>query len=115
VVENRAAIVVLTFYANGKGLAAIVPAARAWPRPAAHTMTLYGRDDFSKHFLVSAALAANAGGPLADAVGLYKEVDDARVGSGFSFNDIAADRAGTRFGEFAAGNKETAARLHGHR
>ena len=32
-------------------------------------------------------------------------------GSGFSFNDIAADRAGTRFGELAAGSKETAARL----
>ena len=110
-VENRAAILVLTFYANGKGLAAIVPAAQNWPRPAAHTLTLNGRDDFPKHFLISAALAANAGGPLSDAVGLYKEVDDSRHGSGFSFNDIAADRAGTRFGEFAAGSKETAARL----
>lgn len=111
VAENRAALLVLTFYANGKGLAAIVPAAQHWPRPAAHTLTLSGRDDFPKHFLISAALAANAGGPLSDAVGLYKEVDDSRHGSGFSFNDIAADRAGTRFGEFAAGSKETAARL----
>ena len=111
VVENRAAILVLTFYANGKGLAAVVPAARDWPRPAAHTITLNGRDDFPKHFMISAVLAANAGGPLANAVGLYKEVDDARHGSGFSFNDIAADRAGTRFGEFAAGTKDTAAQL----
>src|SRR5581483_11453810 len=55
-----------------------------------------------KHFMVSAALAARAGGPLSDAVGLYKEIADARGGSGFSFNDIAADRAGTRFGETAA-------------
>jgi len=39
---------------------------------------------------------------LADAVGLYKEIDDSRGGSGFSFNDIAADRAGVRFGESAA-------------
>ena len=109
--ENRAAILVLTFYVNGKGLTAVVPAAHDWPRPAARTITLNGRGDFPKHFLISAALAANAGGPLSDAVGLYKEVDDARHGSGFSFNDIAADRAGTRFGEFAAGNKETAARL----
>ena len=111
VVENRAAILVLTFYTNGKGLAAIVPAARNWPRPAAHVLTLHDRDDFPKHFMVSAALAANAGGPLSDAIGLYKEVDDARHGSGFSFGDIAADRAGTRFGEFAAGSKDTAARL----
>jgi len=37
------------------------------------------------------------GTPLADAVGLWKELADARRGgSGFSFNDIAADRAGTR-------------------
>jgi hypothetical protein len=47
-------------------------------------------------------LAADGGGPLADAVGLYKEVADSRGGSGFSFNDIAADRAGSRFGEHAA-------------
>jgi hypothetical protein len=39
---------------------------------------------------------------LADAVGLWKELADARRGgSGFSFNDLAADRAGTRFGELA--------------
>src|SRR5262249_46081018 len=47
------------------------------------------------------AIAAEAGSPLADAIGLYKEVDDSRGGSGFSFNDIAADRAGTRFGVLA--------------
>jgi hypothetical protein len=39
---------------------------------------------------------------LADAVGLYKEVADSRGGSGFSFNDLAADRAGSKFGEYAA-------------
>ena len=65
------------------------------------TVTLDGRDDFPKHFLISAAIAAEAGSPLADAIGLYKEVEDSRGGSGFSFNDIAADRAGTRFGELA--------------
>lgn len=111
VAENRAAILVLTFYVNGKGLAAIVPAAKDWPPPAAHTITLNGREDFPQHFTISATLAANAGRPLSDAVGLYKEVDDARGGSGFSFNDIAADRAGTRFGELAVSNKEAAARL----
>ncbi len=111
VAENRAAILVLTFYVNGKGLAAVVPAAKDWPRLAAHTITLNGREDFPLHFTISATLAANAGVPLSDAVGLYKEVADSRGGSGFSFNDIAADRAGTRFGEIAAGNREAAARL----
>lgn len=99
--ENRAAIVALAFYANGRGLGAIIPAAKSWRRPAPRQVTLSGRDDFPKHFLISAAIAAEAGSPLADAIGLYKEVADSRGGSGFSFNDIAADRAGTRFGELA--------------
>ena len=110
-VESRAAIVVLAFYANGTGLAAIAPAAAQWPQAARRTVTLARRDDFSKHFLISAAIAAEAGSPLADAVGLYKEVDDSRGGSGFSFNDIAADRAGTRFGEIASQSPERARKL----
>ena len=110
--EGRAALVVLAFYINGKGLAALVPTARTWPAPAARTVTLGGRTDFSQHFSISAALAATAGSSLSDAVGLYKEVDDSRVGSGFSFNDIAADRAGTRFGELVTRTNASAARLY---
>ena len=109
--EHRAMLVVLTFYVNGKGLAALVPSARTWPLPAHRTVTLAGRTDLPQHFTVSAALAATAGSPLSDAVGLYKEVDDARVGSGFSFADIAADRAGTRFGELATSTGAGSARL----
>jgi hypothetical protein len=111
VAENRAAIVALAFYANGTGLAAIAPAAAQWPQAARRTVTLAGRDDFPKHFLLSAAIAAEAGSQLADAVGLYKEVDDSRGGSGFSFNDIVADRAGTRFGEIASHSPERARKL----
>lgn len=110
VAENRAAILLLTLYVNGQSLETMVPAAKNWPRPATHRALLNGRDDFPKHFIISAALAAKAGGPLADAVGVYKEIEDSRGGSGFSFNDIAADRAGTRFGEYAA-NPASARRL----
>ncbi len=74
-------------------------------------VTLAGRTDFPQHFTISAALTATAGSPLSDAVGLYKEVDDARRGSGFSFNDIAADRAGTRFGALAMAGPDARARL----
>ena len=66
-------------------------------------MTLAGRPDLTQHFTISAVLAATAGSPLSDVVGLYKELDDARNGSGFSFNDLAADRAGTRLGAMAVG------------
>jgi len=110
VVENRAALLVLTFYVNERALAEIVPDARSWPSAAQRTVTLNDRDDFAKHFMVSAVLSSNTGGPFADAVGIYKEVADARGGSGFSFNDIAADRAGTRLGELAE-RRDSARRL----
>lgn len=101
--EYRSALVVLAFYVNGKGLAALVPQARSWPTPRRHVVTLAGRPDLTQHFTISAVLAATAGSPLSDVVGLYKELDDARNGSGFSFNDLAADRAGTRLGAMAVG------------
>jgi hypothetical protein len=109
--ESRAALIVLALYVNGKGMAALVPAAREWPRPQRHLVTLQGRADFPQHFMLSAALAATAGSPLSDVLGLYKELEDARGGSGFSFNDIAADRAGTRFGELAVAGRPALARI----
>jgi hypothetical protein len=102
VAENRAALVVLALYATGRGMGELVPAAKQWPQPAWRTVTLAGRDDFAKHFLLSAAIAAEGGSPLADAIGVYKEIADSRGGSGFSFNDMGANRAGTRFGEVAS-------------
>jgi len=104
--ENRAALVSLAFLVNGQGLSALLPSAQAWPAPRPMRITLQGRRDTPQHFLVSAALAAEGGGPLADAIGLYKEVADSRGGSGFSFNDLAADRAGTRFGLRAANDPQ---------
>ena len=103
--ENRAALLTLTFYANHRPLGMLVPAAYQWARPWPAVVQLRQRQDFALHFLISAVIAAEAGTPLADAVGLWKELADARSGgSGFSFNDLAADRAGTRFGELAVGD-----------
>ena len=62
-------------------------------------LRLHGRWDFSQHYLIAAALAANGGSRLANALGLAKEEDDAKRGSGFSFTDLAADRAAARLGE----------------
>lgn len=101
VAENRAALMALAVHAAGRSMSALVPAARTWRQPRPLMITLWGRDDFPQHLLVSAALAVEGGGPLADAIGVYKEVADARSGSGFSFNDIAADRAGSRLGQRA--------------
>lgn len=102
VAENRAALRVLTFYANDRPLGLLLPSAYEWARPSPATVTLRQRQDLALHFLVSALIAAEAGSPLADTVGLWKELADARHGgSGFSFDDLAADRAGTRLGELA--------------
>jgi hypothetical protein len=99
--ENRAAILTLALYVTGRDIAEMVPAARNWPQPRRLQVLLNGRDDFPQHFLVSAMLAIEGTRPFTNAVGLYKEVADAHGGSGFSFNDLAANRAGLRFGQFA--------------
>lgn len=111
VAENRAAILAATFHILGLPLKHLVPEATGWPRIRSQNITLDGRQDFAKHFIVSAAITAYADTALSDAIGLYKEIEDTRSGSGFSFNDIAADRAGTRFGERATSNHKEAVRL----
>jgi hypothetical protein len=99
--ENRAAILTLALYTTGRGVVAIVPAAHDWPRPLRLPVQLAGRDDFPLHFMISAALAMEGTNPLVNAIGLAKEVADSQRGSGFSFNDLAANKAGLRFGRMA--------------
>ena len=71
--------------------------------------TLSGRDDWPRHFCLSAALTVLENPFASDASGLMKEQLDALAhGSGFSFTDLAADRAGVRFAE-AATDSEPAA------
>jgi len=104
--HGRAVLFVLASQLARVDLATFVPAAKGWPRIRWVRITLAGRHDLAQHFVISATLAAWSGEPVADAIGLYKELDDARRGSGFSFVDLAADRAGTRFGEIVARNPE---------
>ena len=105
VLENRSAILVATAHAFG-----CIPVAEGRPirrvRP-----TLHRRDDLGRHFLASAALAALLDRELSESVGLDKEVTDAREFSGFSFSDIAANRAGARFGEIATASAPSARRV----
>lgn len=64
-------------------------------------LTLAGRADLAKHYVMSAGISASAGTQIANAAGLFKELRDSQGGSGFSFADLAADRAGTRLAELA--------------
>jgi hypothetical protein len=61
--------------------------------------TMKERRDLAQHFFVSGYLVAALGKPTAEAAGVAKELIDSHGTSGFSFVDIAADRAGVRFAE----------------
>jgi len=72
-------------------------------------ITLRGRNDLSRHFWVSAALAVLSDDRRSMTVGITKEMMDATPGgSGFSFVDLVADRAGTLFAEVATRDEESA-------
>jgi hypothetical protein len=103
--EVRAALFTLALYAVHQPLGTRLPAAAAWPTLPHHPVLLAGREDLAAHFVVSALVVVEGTTPLAQAVGVYKELQDSRPGgSGFSFADLAADMAGTRFGELAQRN-----------
>lgn len=99
--ENRAALLVLTLVAIGRNIASVLPDAATWPQVPRVQPMLLDRADLPQHLLVSAVIAAEGTSPLSQAVGIYKEVADSRGGTGFSFDDIAADRSGTRLGAAA--------------
>jgi len=61
-------------------------------------VAIHGRSDWVGHFCVSAAITTLTNETISDAAGLLKEELDADVGgSGFSFADLLADRAGRTF------------------
>jgi hypothetical protein len=101
VLENRAALLALGLLLGHRRLEDVVGRVldeRDWRRaaPLART-TLRGREDWTKHFFVSAALTVLSAQAPSDAIGVFKEELDAGGGSGFSFGDLMADRAGTTF------------------
>lgn len=109
--EFRAAILVAAFHVVQFPLRLVIPEAASWPDPVHIKVTLDGRNDLAMHFMASAAITAYADTTLSDAIGLYKELEDSRSGSGFSFNDLIADRAGTRFAEKAIASQDSARRM----
>lgn len=108
--ENRTLIMALAAYGTGRNVDWLLGAPLGRPsQPSARIkVLLLGREDLAKHFLLSAAIAASAGSGLADLSGVFKELSDSQGGSGFSFADLAADRAGVRLAQMATDNKERA-------
>jgi len=111
--EHRALIFNLAALSIGRDMNTLMQArdGKRFPSPGKVKLTLLGRKDLAKHFLVSAAITVSGGTGLANLAGVFKELDDSRQGSGFSFADLAADRAGVRFGELASGSPQSASWL----
>jgi hypothetical protein len=108
--ENHALILVLSAYVTGKNLAPLLPKGRrSYPSP--RVVLLNRRLDIAQHFMGSAALSITGHRTLADLVGMAKEINDTHSGSGFSFTDLAADRAGAKFGKMAVKTEKTARKL----
>lgn len=104
VAENRAAFTAMGAYVAGVSLHQLLEGrGRSTRRAPPVLLTLHGRRDAAEHLLIAAALSANGGSRLANAMGLAKEEEDAQSGSGFSFTDIAYDRAGVRLAELGTG------------
>ncbi len=111
IAENKALLFVLAMYAAGKNIDVILGQSVANQSIHRYNMvkpSLRNRVDLMQHFSVSAFLAAATGDALALATGLFKEVSDAKGGSGFSFADLAADRAGVQFGTIAVASESSA-------
>ncbi len=115
-VENRAAILALGIVLGHPRLARSVgerlddERSRAALELMAGT-SLRGRADWARHFAVSGALTVLSAASPSDAAGLLKEELDADGGSGFSFGDLLADRAGTTFADTATRDDAAAARM----
>ena len=105
VAENRTAIVLAAAHAFG---CSPVVGGRAVRRV---RPVLHRRHDLGRHFVASAALAALLGREVSESLGMEKEVGDAREFTGFSFSDVAANRAGARFGDLATASARSARRV----
>lgn len=115
--ENRAAVYALGILLGHEKVEQLVgtvtdSALRRQMRQKRGRVTVRGRSDWVRHYWVSAALSALSSELASDAAGLLKEeVDAGEGGSGFSFGDLLADRAGTALGRAAVHDEVTARRI----
>ena len=112
--ENQAGIFALGILLGHPRIEEILGLTGAGRPVARHDLlrvVLRGRSDWTRHFCVSAVLAVLSDEAVSGAAGLLKEeLDSDTGGSGFSFSDLLADRAGTTFA-IQATRDEAAARV----
>lgn len=104
--ENLSALMALAIFLGSSRFDSVVGAldkeTLATCQPRNSQMVLANRNDLRLHFIISAALKVISDSAISFTGGEFKELLDAQDGgSGFSFVDLAADRAGIRFAELA--------------
>ncbi len=109
--ENRVVISTINDYVNKKETKKLLAMPESVSTGQQYAAFLYKRIDLAQHFIGSAALTASVNKQAAQIAGEEKELSDAHGGSGFSFIDLAADKAGTRFGEMATSSPENARKM----
>lgn len=93
IMENRTMLITLGAYMLNKNIPELLGIAPA-KNIRRKNFYLLNRIDLGKHLVISSALTAMADSSFAHAIGLDKELSDSDGGSGFSFADLTADRAG---------------------
>ncbi|TXH93756.1 MAG: hypothetical protein E6Q75_14850 [Rheinheimera sp.] len=110
--ENQAVILALAQLLGGRNLQLLVNEVKVNPQGKTPRVTLARRPDLQQHFIYSATIHVLGNQRLSSAVGEAKELlDSLKGGSGFSFVDLLADRAGIRFARLAVATPESARAL----
>lgn len=108
--DNRArlvAVAMITGARDAGGLAGVSEAALARCHAPANPIMLLGRVDLARHVALSAAIAVTVNRDFSRRMGVWKEIADSNPnGSGFSFVDLSADRAGLALAQ-SLSNPET--------
>lgn len=113
--ENRAAILALAMYFGDSRFEVLLRDVKTSDIGDGDYDTgnvkLEGRHDWVQHFTTTAGIQVAAGSGISNLIGEAKEISDADGPSGFSFTDLAADRAGVRFAEVATKSEDSARKL----
>ena len=107
IMENRAMLITLGAYMLNKNIPELIGMAST-KNIKRKNFYLLNRNDLSKHLVISSALTAMADSAFAHAIGLDKELSDSDGGSGFSFADLTADRAGVTLATTALSSENNA-------
>ncbi|MEZ5503279.1 MAG: hypothetical protein R3E50_11785 [Halioglobus sp.] len=114
IAENRAVLWALVIYFSNGAFETLVGKLVSGQRAlvqAPFPVTLGGRQDLMLHFLYSAGISLATRQGIGVAAGEFKELlDSGKGGSGFSFADLAADRAGIEFVSVATSSESAARR-----